>query len=88
MRRRVRSSSPQPFAGCEQSIGIVSLLPSLATAEAVSRYHFQVINTVEECRVRFHAITAERRITHPGVALITGKLQADPRPASDSGLWR
>ncbi|MCW5552745.1 MAG: transcriptional activator NhaR [Verrucomicrobiae bacterium] len=63
-------------------------LPSLATAEAVSRYHFQVINTVEECRVRFHAITAERRITHPGVALITGKLQADRRPASDSGLWR
>lgn len=48
-------------------------LPSLAAAEAVSRYHFQIIGTAEKCRVRFHAITAERRITHPAVAVITGK---------------
>jgi LysR family transcriptional activator of nhaA len=48
-------------------------LPSLAAAEAVSRYQFVVIGTAEKCRVRFHAITAERRITHPGVAVITGK---------------
>jgi len=48
-------------------------LPSRAAAEAVSRYHFMVIGIAEKCRVRFHAITAERRITHPVVAFITGK---------------
>lgn len=48
-------------------------VPSSAAADAVSRYQFQVIGTAERCRVQFHAITAERRITHPGVVAITGK---------------
>lgn len=47
-------------------------VPSIAAAEAVGRYRFQVIGTAEECRVQFHAITVERRITHPAVVAITG----------------
>ncbi len=48
-------------------------LPTIAAAEAVSRYQFVVIGKAAKCRVQFHAITAERRITHPGVVVITGK---------------
>jgi hypothetical protein len=28
---------------------------------------------MDQCRIHFHAITAERRIVHPAVALITGR---------------
>ena len=34
---------------------------------------FQPIGQSEKCRVQFHAITAERRIAHPAVALITSQ---------------
>jgi LysR family transcriptional regulator, transcriptional activator of nhaA len=46
-------------------------LPSIAADEAVVRYGFQVLGTAETCRVQFHAITAERRIVHPAVAVMT-----------------
>lgn len=48
-------------------------LPTLATKDAVGHYGFQTIGTADQCRIQFHAITAERRIAHPAVALITGK---------------
>ena len=48
-------------------------LPSVAVNEAVDRYGFQTIGRTEKCRVQFHAITAERRIAHPAVALITSQ---------------
>jgi LysR family transcriptional regulator, transcriptional activator of nhaA len=48
-------------------------VPSVAVNDAVGRYGFQVIGQTEKCRVQFNAITAERRIAHPAVALITGK---------------
>ena len=47
-------------------------VPTVATREAVGRYGFQTIGRADRCRVQFHAITAERRIAHPAVALITG----------------
>jgi len=46
-------------------------LPSVAVNDAVGHYGFQTIGRTEKCRVEFHAITAERRIAHPAVALIT-----------------
>jgi LysR family transcriptional regulator, transcriptional activator of nhaA len=46
-------------------------VPSIATTDAVGHYAFQTIGQADQCRVQFHAITAERRIAHPAVALIT-----------------
>jgi LysR family transcriptional activator of nhaA len=48
-------------------------VPTVALKEAVSRYQFRSIGQATTCRLQFHAITAERRIAHPAVALITGK---------------
>jgi len=48
-------------------------LPSVAVTNAVGHYGFQTIGRTEKCRVQFHAITAERRIAHPAVALITSQ---------------
>ena len=48
-------------------------LPSVAVKDAVCHYGFQAIGRTEKCRVQFHAITAERRIAHPAVALITSQ---------------
>jgi len=46
-------------------------VPTVAEKDAVTHYGFQVIGRTEQCRVQFHAVTAERRIVHPVVALIT-----------------
>ncbi|MCX7825426.1 MAG: LysR substrate-binding domain-containing protein, partial [Verrucomicrobiae bacterium] len=50
-------------------------VPSLVAAEAVGRYKFHIIGATTRCKVQFYAISAERRITHPAVALITTKAQ-------------
>jgi LysR family transcriptional activator of nhaA len=51
-------------------------LPTVAAAEA-ARYHgFEPIGRAPTCRTDFHAITAERRIAHPAVALLTGRAMA------------
>ncbi len=47
------------------------VLPSVAAEEAVRRYGFRVIGVAEKCRVQFHAITAERRLVHPAVVVLT-----------------
>ncbi len=49
----------------------VFLSPSVVEAETVSQYGVQVIGRSDEISDDFYAITAERRITHPGVAAIT-----------------
>ena len=46
-------------------------IPMLVLEEAVARYQFRLIGTSKECRDQFFAITAERKITHPAVALLT-----------------
>jgi LysR family transcriptional activator of nhaA len=47
------------------------LSPSVVEDEIVRQYGVQVIGHCEEISDDFYAITAERRITHPGVAAIT-----------------
>jgi LysR family transcriptional activator of nhaA len=46
-------------------------VPTVALKEAVERYHFRSLGQATSCRVSFHAITAERRIAHPAVQLVT-----------------
>ncbi len=46
-------------------------VPSMAVRDALGHYGFRVIGVAKRCRVEFFAITAERRIEHPAVALIT-----------------
>jgi LysR family transcriptional regulator, transcriptional activator of nhaA len=51
-------------------------VPTVALKDAVAHYAFRPIGEATQCRLHLHAITAERRIAHPAVALIT-----DRRPA-------
>jgi LysR family transcriptional activator of nhaA len=51
-------------------------LPSVAVKDAVGHYGFAAIGQTGNCRVQFHAITAERRLTHPAVSLITSQARA------------
>lgn len=46
-------------------------VPTVALREAVSRYHFRSLGQATNCRVQFYALTAERRIAHPAVSVIT-----------------
>ena len=46
-------------------------VPTVAVKEAVTRYQFRSIGQVTSCRLQFYAITAERRIAHPAVQLVT-----------------
>ena len=46
-------------------------VPDITMDEATKRYGFRVIGRAKTCRFRLHAITAERRIHHPAVTLIT-----------------
>jgi LysR family transcriptional activator of nhaA len=55
----------------------VFLSPSVVEDETVSQYGVQVIGRVDEISDDFYAITAERRITHPGVAAITQAARAE-----------
>jgi LysR family transcriptional activator of nhaA len=57
-------------------------VPTIATRHAVAHYGFRTIGEAGECRSQFHAITVERRMAHPAVALITGRrLTEGPAPA-------
>lgn len=51
-------------------------VPSLVAKDAMAHYHFRMIGRADDCRLEFHAITAERRIVHPAVARITDKARA------------
>ncbi len=55
----------------------VFLSPSVVEDETVRQYGVQVIGRVDEISDDFYAITAERRITHPGVAAITQAARAE-----------
>jgi LysR family transcriptional activator of nhaA len=50
-------------------------VPTVVLHEALTRYRFKVIGASEKCRDQFYAITAERRITHPAVVLMTRSSQ-------------
>jgi LysR family transcriptional activator of nhaA len=46
-------------------------VPSVASPDAVEHYGFQILGEAPDCRVSFHAITAERRTHHPAASAIT-----------------
>jgi LysR family transcriptional activator of nhaA len=50
-------------------------VPNIVADEAVGRYKFHLIGSTTRCKVQFYAISAERRITHPAVVLVTTKAQ-------------
>ena len=78
---RAERIQPRVVAECEdlalmkvmaaEGRGFIAM-PTCATNDAVGHYGFQTIGKADRCRMQFHAITAERRIAHPAVALITG----------------
>jgi len=47
-------------------------VPTLVAQEAVDRFSLRIIGLTEKCREQFFAITVDRRIHHPAVAVITG----------------
>ena len=47
------------------------ILPTASAEVALKRYGLHVFGRAEDCRVAFHAFTAERRIEHPAVTAIT-----------------
>ena len=48
-------------------------VPTVALKDAVAHYNFHAIGEASQCWSQFHAITVERRIAHPAVALITSR---------------
>jgi LysR family transcriptional activator of nhaA len=46
-------------------------VPTVVLKEAVTCYHFRSPGQATSYRPQFHAITAERRIAHPAVSVIT-----------------
>ena len=53
----------------------VVVLPAASASIAMKRYGLHAIGRAEDCRVGFHALTAERRIEHPAVSAITRNLR-------------
>jgi LysR family transcriptional activator of nhaA len=51
-------------------------MPRAVNREAWTRYHLDSIGNTEECQDQFYAITAERRLTHPAVLLVTQNAQS------------
>ncbi len=51
-------------------------LPTVVAREAAARYHFETIGMAGNCLAKFYAISAERKISHPAVKLITDNAQA------------
>lgn len=50
-------------------------IPKVVLDEALSRYGLQIVGETAECKDQFYAISAERKITHPAVVLLTSKAQ-------------
>ncbi|HSA12138.1 MAG TPA: LysR family transcriptional regulator [Candidatus Paceibacterota bacterium] len=51
-------------------LGFMSV-PSIVAKEAITRYGFRPIGRTDECQQHYYAITAESKLTHPGVLAIT-----------------
>lgn len=54
-------------------------VPTLVAQEAIDRFSLRIIGATEKCREQFFAVTADRRIHHPAVAVITGAGRAEVR---------
>jgi len=48
-------------------------VPNVVLKEATLRFGLKPIGIVDRCSLEFYAISAERRLTHPAVALITSR---------------
>lgn len=68
-----------------EGIGFLHV-PSVAAAEAVGRYGFEVLGRTNQCEMQFFAITAERRVDHPAVRAITGRAESPIRPRRRKGF--
>jgi DNA-binding transcriptional LysR family regulator len=62
-------------AACRHGLGFFAV-PTLVVKEAVTRYGFQSIGRTEDCRQQFYAISAERKLMHPAVLVITSQARA------------
>jgi len=81
---RAERLQPRVVAECEDAalmkvmaangLGFVPI-PTLVVKEAMGRYELKIIGASNHCRDQFYAITAERKITHPLVSLITESAQ-------------
>lgn len=47
------------------------VMPTAVSTIALKRYGLSVIGSAEDCRISFHAFTAERKVEHPAVTAIT-----------------
>ncbi len=82
---RAQDVKPNVVAECEdlalmkvlaaEGRGFIAV-PTVALKEAVSRYQFRSLGQASGCHLHFYALTAERLIAHPLVALITERLLA------------
>lgn len=52
-------------------------VPDVVVDEAVKHFGFRVFGHAPECRLRYYAITAERRLVHPAVVAITEKARSN-----------
>lgn len=50
-------------------------VPTVVVKEAIHRYGLRSVGATDRCREQFYAITAERKITHPLVSLLTETAQ-------------
>ena len=62
-----------------EGIGFLHI-PSLVAPEAIERYGFEVLGRTNQCQMQFFAITAERRVDHPAVRVITTRTMKRTRP--------
>ncbi|MFO1500791.1 MAG: LysR family transcriptional regulator [Verrucomicrobiota bacterium] len=67
-----------------QGRGFIAV-PTVVLKDAMVHYAFQPVGEAPPCRLFFHAITGERRIAHPAVALIT-RNPLEIRPAKAGSL--
>lgn len=84
---RTKRIAPRVLAECEDAalmktmaahLGGFTPVPSVVVKEAVSQYGLRVVGATDEVRDHYYAITAERKITHPLLSLITESARKGP----------
>ena len=55
------------------------VVPSVVAREAAVRYQFQSVGAADKCATKFYAISADRKISHPAVKVITDNAQSTLR---------
>ncbi len=60
------------------SLGFIAV-PTVVVSEAIERYGFISLGRTKDVETQFHAITAERRFTHPAILAMTRNLKSTRR---------